>query len=114
MNMDHILFITVPMVELERISPIGVNTGTRKLPAVLAKRRANRGMEGMCMTPDGKTGRNNAINHVCPKSSCNKYYFNKNCNFRYHHRSRPIILYRQDGELLIRFVTLQHITNTDF
>lgn len=51
----HIVHYSADGVELERISPIGVNTGTRKLPAVLAKRRANRGMEGLCITPDGKT-----------------------------------------------------------
>ncbi|MDQ0780720.1 esterase-like activity of phytase family protein [Chryseobacterium sp. W4I1] len=51
----HIVHYNADGVELERISPIGVNTGARKLPAVLAKRRANRGMEGLCITPDGKT-----------------------------------------------------------
>ncbi|GEN70289.1 esterase-like activity of phytase family protein [Chryseobacterium lathyri] len=51
----HIVHYNADGVELERISPIGVNTGPRKLPAVLAKRRANRGMEGLCITPDGKT-----------------------------------------------------------
>lgn len=50
----HIVHYNAEGVELERISPIGVNTGPRKLPAVLAKRRANRGMEGLCITPDGK------------------------------------------------------------
>ncbi|CAH0230930.1 esterase-like activity of phytase family protein [Chryseobacterium sp. Bi04] len=51
----HIVHYSAEGVEMERISPIGVNTGTRKLPAVLAKRRANRGMEGLCITPDGRT-----------------------------------------------------------
>ncbi|MCQ9638699.1 esterase-like activity of phytase family protein [Chryseobacterium sp. WG14] len=51
----HIVHYNAEGVEMERISPIGVNTGTRKLPAVLAKRRANRGMEGLCITPDGRT-----------------------------------------------------------
>lgn len=51
----HIVHYSAEGVEMERISPIGVNTGTKKLPAVLAKRRANRGMEGLCMTPDAKT-----------------------------------------------------------
>lgn len=35
---------------IERLSP---NPATRKLPLVLKKRRANRGMEGLCVTPDG-------------------------------------------------------------
>jgi hypothetical protein len=51
----HIVHYSADGVELERISPVGVNTGPRKLPAVLAKRRANRGMEGLCITPDEKT-----------------------------------------------------------
>ena len=40
--------------ELERISPLGVETGKRHLPAVFAHRRANRGMEGLTISPDGK------------------------------------------------------------
>ena len=51
----HIVHYSAEGVELERISPVGVNTGNRKLPAVFAKRKANRGMEGLCLTPDGKT-----------------------------------------------------------
>lgn len=38
---------------LEKINPF--STGNRKLPLVLAKRRPNRGMEGLTITPDGKT-----------------------------------------------------------
>jgi hypothetical protein len=38
--------------QLARIGPIG---GTHPLPAVLAKRRVNRGMEGLGMLPDGVT-----------------------------------------------------------
>ena len=40
---------------IERINPFGTGTGGRKLPAVFANRRANRGMEGLAITPDGKT-----------------------------------------------------------
>jgi hypothetical protein len=39
---------------IERINPFGSGLGGRKLPAVLAKRRANRGMEGLTITPDGR------------------------------------------------------------
>ena len=40
---------------LERINPFGSGTGGRKIPAVFSTRRANRGMEGLAITPDGKT-----------------------------------------------------------
>lgn len=48
----HIVHFSSDGVELERISPYGVNTQGRKLPAVFAKRRPNRGMEGLAITPD--------------------------------------------------------------
>lgn len=51
----HLVHFSAQGVELERMSPVGVNTSGRKLPAVLARRRANRGMEGLTITPDGKT-----------------------------------------------------------
>ena len=51
----HIIHYNASGVELERISPVNVNTGTRKLPAVLERRRANRGMEGLTITKDGTT-----------------------------------------------------------
>ncbi len=50
----HIAHYKADGTEIERISPIGVNTGSRKLPAVFARRRANRGMEGLAITPDEK------------------------------------------------------------
>ncbi|MBK0368786.1 esterase-like activity of phytase family protein [Flavobacterium agrisoli] len=51
----HIVHYSDTGVELERISPVGITTGSRKLPAVFAKRWANRGMEGLAVTPDEKT-----------------------------------------------------------
>ena len=51
----HIAHFSPDGVELERMSPLGVQTAGRKLPAVLARRWANRGMEGLTVTPDGKT-----------------------------------------------------------
>jgi hypothetical protein len=39
----------------KRINPFGTGTGGRTLPLVLARRRPNRGMEGLTLTPDGKT-----------------------------------------------------------
>ncbi len=53
----HIVHYSPEGLELERISPIGVNEGNggRKIPAVFAKRRPNRGMEGLAITPNEKT-----------------------------------------------------------
>lgn len=51
----HILHVDANGKTLERINPFGSGTGGRKLPAVFATRRANRGMEGLTITPDGKT-----------------------------------------------------------
>ena len=51
----HIVHYSADGAELERMSPLGINTSGRKLPAVLARRWANRGMEGLTVTPDGKT-----------------------------------------------------------
>lgn len=50
----HIVHFSKKGVELERISPYGITTNGRKIPAVLANRRANRGMEGLAKTPDEK------------------------------------------------------------
>lgn len=50
----HIVHFSKEGVELERISPYGMTTNGRKIPAVLANRRANRGMEGLAKTPDEK------------------------------------------------------------
>lgn len=50
----HIVHFNKNGKELERISPFGMTTNGRKIPAVLANRRANRGMEGLAKTPDEK------------------------------------------------------------
>ena len=50
----HIVHYSATGVELERINPFGTGTGGRRLPAVLANRRANRGMEGLAISPDEK------------------------------------------------------------
>lgn len=51
----HIVHFDASGKTLERINPFGTGTGGRKIPAVFASRRANRGMEGLAITPDGKT-----------------------------------------------------------
>lgn len=51
----HIIRFNANGRELERISPVGLKTSGRRLPAVFAKRRPNRGMEGLAITPDGRT-----------------------------------------------------------
>jgi len=48
----HIIHVDKTGKTLEKINPY---TTGRKLPLVLAKRRSNRGMEGLTITPDGKT-----------------------------------------------------------
>lgn len=51
----HIVHFDYTGRTIERINPFGSGTGGRKLPLVLARRRPNRGMEGLTITPDGKT-----------------------------------------------------------
>ncbi|WP_460985646.1 esterase-like activity of phytase family protein [Spirosoma fluminis] len=51
----HIVHVDATGKTIERINPFGTGTGGRTLPKVLARRRPNRGMEGLTITPDGKT-----------------------------------------------------------
>lgn len=51
----HIVHFDASGRTIERINPFGNGTGSRRIPAVFANRRANRGMEGLTITPDGKT-----------------------------------------------------------
>lgn len=51
----HIVHFDASGRTIERINPFGNGTGGRRIPAVFANRRANRGMEGLTITPDGKT-----------------------------------------------------------
>ncbi len=50
----HLLHVDSVGKSLERVNAFGPNINGRKLPAVFAKRRANRGMEGLTITPSGK------------------------------------------------------------
>ena len=49
----HLVHFDATGKTIERLNPF--STSTRKLPLVFARRRANRGMEGLAITPDGKT-----------------------------------------------------------
>ena len=51
----HLVHFDATGKTIERINPFGTGTGGRTLPKVLARRRPNRGMEGLTITPDGKT-----------------------------------------------------------
>ena len=51
----HIVHFDANGRTIERINPFGTGTGGRTIPLVFATRRANRGMEGLTITPDGKT-----------------------------------------------------------
>lgn len=51
----HIVHFDATGHTMERINPFGSGTGGRKIPLVFATRKANRGMEGITITPDGKT-----------------------------------------------------------
>lgn len=51
----HIVHFDASGRTLERMNPFGTGTGGRRIPLVFAKRRANRGMEGLAITIDGKT-----------------------------------------------------------
>ena len=51
----HIVHFDASGKTIERINPFGSGTGGRTLPMGRARRRANRGMEGLTLTPDGKT-----------------------------------------------------------
>ena len=50
----HIVHFDRNCIELERISPRGVQTSGRRLPAVLGHLRPNRGMEGITTTPSNR------------------------------------------------------------
>lgn len=51
----HILHVDANGKTIERLNPFGSGIGGRKLPKVFGRRRANRGMEGLTVTPDGAT-----------------------------------------------------------
>lgn len=112
----HIVHYTAEGVEMERISPIGVNTGTRKLPAVLAKRRANRGMEGLCITPDGRTlvGTMQSMMYVPSKSLATNKTLTRIVTFDIATGQTKQFLYQQDGGASDSVCDITALSNTEF
>lgn len=112
----HIVHYSADGVELERISPIGVNTGTRKLPAVLAKRRANRGMEGLCITPDGKTlvGTIQSMMYVPSKSLATNKTLIRIVTFDIASGQTKQFLYQQDGGASDSVCDITALNSTEF
>ncbi|WP_426277087.1 esterase-like activity of phytase family protein [Chryseobacterium sp. S-02] len=112
----HIVHYSADGVELERISPIGVNTGARKLPAVFAKRRPNRGMEGMCMTPDGKmlVGTMQSTMYVPTKALATNTTLTRIVTFDLATGQTKQYLYRQDGGASDSVCDITPISNTEF
>ncbi|KIC64350.1 esterase-like activity of phytase family protein [Chryseobacterium taiwanense] len=112
----HIVHYSADGVELERISPISVNTGTRKLPAVFAKRRPNRGMEGMCMTPDGKmlVGTMQSTMYVPTKALATNTTLTRIVTFDLATGQTKQYLYKQDGGASDSVCDITPISNTEF
>lgn len=50
----HLAHFNASGKQVERISPFNNGTGNRTIPKVFTNRRANRGMEGLTITPDGQ------------------------------------------------------------
>lgn len=112
----HIVHYNAEGVELERISPIGVNTGPRKLPAVLAKRRANRGMEGLCITPDGKTlvGTIQSMMYVPTKALATNTTLTRIVTFDIATGQTRQYLYKQNGGASDSVCDITAISSTEF
>nr|WP_315029064.1 esterase-like activity of phytase family protein [uncultured Chryseobacterium sp.] len=112
----HIVHYSAEGIEMERISPIGVNTGTRKLPAVLAKRRANRGMEGLCLTPDGRTlvGTIQSMMYVPTKAAAKNTTLTRIVTFDIATGQTKQFLYKQDGGASDSVCDITALSSTEF
>ncbi|PIF44860.1 hypothetical protein CLU96_1856 [Chryseobacterium sp. 52] len=112
----HIVHYNAEGIELERISPIGVNTGPRKLPAVLAKRRANRGMEGLCITPDGKmlVGTIQSTMYVPTKALATNTTLTRIVTFDIATGQTRQYLYKQNGGASDSVCDITAISSTEF
>ena len=112
----HIVHYSADGMEMERISPIGVDTGPRKLPAVLAKRRANRGMEGLCITPDGRTlvGTIQSMMLVPSKAFATNTTLTRIVTFDIITGQTRQFLYRQDGGASDSVCDITALSNNEF
>ena len=112
----HIVHYAADGRELERISPTNVNTGPRKLPAVFEKRRANRGMEGLCLTPDGKTlvGIMQSMMYVPSKGAATNKTLTRIVTFDLATGATKQYLYRQEGGASDSNSDITAISNTEF
>ncbi len=112
----HIVHYSADGVEMERISPVGVNTGPRKLPAVLAKRRANRGMEGLCITPDGRTlvGTIQSMMHVPSKALATNTTLTRIVTFDIITGQTKQFLYKQEGGASDSVCDITALSNNEF
>lgn len=112
----HIVHYSANGTELERISPYGVETGSRKLPAVFAKRRANRGMEGLCITPDGKTlvGIMQSTMYVPTKKEATNKTLTRIVTFDIATGATKQFLYKQEGNGSDSNSDITAISNNEF
>ncbi|WP_278353859.1 esterase-like activity of phytase family protein [Chryseobacterium gleum] len=112
----HIVHYSADGMEMERISPVGVDTGPRKLPAVLAKRRANRGMEGLCMTPDGRTlvGTIQSMMYVPSKALATNKTLTRIVTFDTVTGQTKQFLYKQEGGASDSVCDITAISNSEF
>ncbi|EFK35643.1 Uncharacterized protein conserved in bacteria [Chryseobacterium gleum] len=112
----HIVHYSADGMEMERISPVGVDTGPRKLPAVLAKRRANRGMEGLCMAPDGRTlvGTIQSMMYVPSKALATNKTLTRIVTFDTVTGQTKQFLYKQEGGASDSVCDITAISNSEF
>jgi hypothetical protein len=112
----HIVHYSADGTEMERISPVGVNTGPRKLPAVLAKRRANRGMEGLCITPDGRTlvGTIQSMMYVPSKALATNKTLTRIVTFDIITGQTKQFLYKQEGGASDSVCDITALSNNEF
>lgn len=112
----HIVHYSADGMEMERISPVGVNTGPRKLPAVLAKRRANRGMEGLCMSLDGRTlvGTMQSMMYVPSKALATNKTLTRIVTFDTVTGQTKQFLYKQEGGASDSVCDITALSNNEF